>query len=331
MKPKIFRITSVLTKRQLSVIRSKSDFYGLLLVMHAWGIIFACVSLVIFFPNPVSYLVAIILIGSRQLGLLILMHESAHQNLFRTPSLNYWVGQVACALPVFANSEVYRDYHIKHHLNTQKTEDPDFNLTKSYPITKKSFIRKIARDLTGITAFYQRKHQILTAFGNKEMPVKQRSLHFWKSVGKQATCNFVIFFVALYFGYGSFYLILWILPLLTWHQLVLRIRNIAEHAVVGCADNPLRNTRTTIAGFWEKLLVAPYWVNYHLEHHLAMWIPCYRLKYFHKLLIFYGLKEEMEIEYGYVSLLRKIITENPGNDNSQQKSHRVGSFSEGFK
>ena len=42
---------------------------------------------------------------------------------------------------------------------------------------------------------------------------------------------------------------LWLVPLATWYQLVSRIRNIAEHAVVPDNDDPLRNTRTTYANW----------------------------------------------------------------------------------
>jgi fatty acid desaturase len=49
---------------------------------------------------------------------------------------------------------------------------------------------------------------------------------------------------------------------------VARLRSIAEHAVVPDDDDPLRNTRTTAAGPLARAFLAPYWVNYHLEHHL---------------------------------------------------------------
>ena len=64
------------------------------------------------------------------------------------------------------------------------------------------------------------------------------------------------------------YPLLWLVPLLTWMMVITRIRNIAEHAVVPDANDPLRNTRTTKASLLERAFIAPYFVNYHLEHHL---------------------------------------------------------------
>ena len=84
-------------------------------------------------------------------------------------------------------------------------------------------------------------------------------------------------------------LLLWALPLLTWYQFVIRVRNIAEHAVLRDASDPLSNARTTHADPVTAFFFAPYWVNYHLEHHLVMHIPCYRLVEMHRLLLEKGL------------------------------------------
>ena len=324
-------VKSLLSNEQFSKIRTKSDVWGICLVIHAWGLIFSSVALVIYYPNPLSYIFAIVVIGSRQLGLLILMHDSAHGTLFRSPKLNYWVGQLVCAFPLFADSEVYRNYHIRHHLNTQQPEDPDINLTSSYPISRNSLIRKFVRDLTGKTAFNQRKQQIIFACGNRKMEWGERIAQFWQLFGRQLVCNSLMLAAAVFFGHGWLYLLLWIVPLLTWHQLVLRIRNIAEHAVVGPAEDPFRNTRTTIAGVLERIFIAPYWVNYHLEHHLVMWTPCYRLPHLHQYLIKNGFKDKMEIEYGYLNLLRKVVADGGDHGDYRNKTRSVGTFSDGFK
>ena len=97
-------------------------------------------------------------------------------------------------------------------------------------------------------------------------------------------------------GYWWLYPVMWLLPLATWYQLISRIRNIAEHAVVPDNDDPLRNTRTTYANLMERLLLAPYWVNYHLEHHLFMFVPCWRLPAAHRALIAAGRRNEMELQ-----------------------------------
>ena len=105
-------------------------------------------------------------------------------------------------------------------------------------------------------------------------------------------------------GLWWLYPVLWLLPLLTWYQLVSRIRNIAEHAVVPDNDDPLRNTRTTYANPVARLLLAPYWVNYHLEHHLLLSLPCWKLPAAHRVLVGKGLRDQMELRGGYMEVLR---------------------------
>jgi fatty acid desaturase len=93
-------------------------------------------------------------------------------------------------------------------------------------------------------------------------------------------------------------------PLLTWMMVITRIRNIAEHAVVPDSDDPLRNTRTTEANLIERALIAPYYVNYHLEHHLMYYVPCYNLPRLHRILMLGPLAGRMEVRRGYLDVLR---------------------------
>jgi len=54
----------------------------------------------------------------------------------------------------------------------------------------------------------------------------------------------------------------------------------------------------------ERALIAPYWVNYHCEHHIFMHLPCYNLPRAHRLLLAKGLGPQMEIRGGYLEVLR---------------------------
>ena len=70
------------------------------------------------------------------------------------------------------------------------------------------------------------------------------------------------------------------------------------------APDPFSHARTTLANPLERLLIAPYWVNYHAEHHLFMYLPCYRLRDAHCLLAEKGLIARMEIKPGYLEMMR---------------------------
>ena len=151
------------------------------------------------------------------------------------------------------------------------------------------------RDLTGRTAYQRRREQFRG--GLARLPVA--------IVRGQPDAVSAALAAA---GYWWLYPLLWLVPLATWYQLVSRIRNIAEHAVVPDNDDPLRNTRTTRANSLERLLVAPYWVNYHLEHHLFMFVPCWRLPAAHRALLAAGLGERMEIQPGYGAVLKRATS-----------------------
>ncbi len=90
---------------------------------------------------------------------------------------------------------------------------------------------------------------------------------------------------------------------MTFHELVVRIRSIAEHSMAPDNDDPFRNTRTTHANWLMRALVAPYFVNYHLEHHLLMAVPCYNLPRAHQILLTKGYAPKMELQPGYTAML----------------------------
>ena len=117
--------------------------------------------------------------------------------------------------------------------------------------------------------------------------------------------NLVIFGITTAAGVWWAYFALWLLPLLTWYQVISRIRNIAEHAVVGDNNDRLQNTRTTMANWGMRMVLAPYWVNYHLEHHLFVFTPCWKLPASHRMLMAQGFESRMELASGYRAVLRK--------------------------
>ena len=222
----------------------------------------------------------------------------------RSSARNLVLSQWLCAFPVFADTLAYRRYHLSHHAHTQQDDDPDLALSAPFPITKASYRRKFWRDITGQTGFQQRKAQFLNALGDPSWPPVQRWNHFRQKLGPQVVANVALFAALSCAGVWWAYPLLWLVPLLTWMMVITRIRNIAEHAVVSDADDPLRNTRTTRANLVARAFIAPYFVNFHLEHHLLMYVPCYNLPRLHALLMQKPQAARMEVQSGYLDVLR---------------------------
>jgi len=113
-------------------------------------------------------ILAILVIGARQLGLAILMHDGAHAALHSHLKVNDWVGTWLCGAPVGASLSRYRPYHLQHHKFAQQSDDPDLSLSAPFPITPRSFWRKALRDLTGQTFYKQRIAPTLAAFRTRK-------------------------------------------------------------------------------------------------------------------------------------------------------------------
>ena len=128
----------------------------------------------------------------------------------------------------------------------------------------------------------------------------------WRRLRGPLAANAALLGVLAAFGHWQLFLLLWVLPLATWYQLASRVRDTAEHAMVSDAADPLRNTRTITAGLLARIFLAPYWVSYHLEHHLFVFAPCWRLREVHALMLAKGYGARMEVASGYVEVLRRI-------------------------
>jgi Fatty acid desaturase len=173
----------LVTPEQLATLRQRQEWKGIALIAHAWAIIFASMALVAVFPNPLTYVLAVMLIGSRQLGLAILMHEGAHRCFSRNEARNMALSQWLCAYAIFADTLAYRRYHLTHHANTQQENDPDLVLSAPFPITKASYRRKFWRDITGKTGYEQRKAQLHNALGDPAWPIARRLRHCRERLG----------------------------------------------------------------------------------------------------------------------------------------------------
>lgn len=300
-----------LTPQEIRPLARRSDWMGWALILHCWGIVFGAVLLFDWYPSVVTFLLAIMLIGSRQLGFAVLMHEGAHVALFRTRWLNEWATQWLCARPIMGEMTSYRTYHLTHHKFTQTEKDPDLPLSAKFPTTRDSLQRKFTRDLTGQTGYKLRLAQIRRAlqlgFDSDAIAGAKMAQNFQSEDLKPALlCNVVLFAVMWAMGEWWYWFAFWALPLLTWNQFVIRVRNIAEHAMVPDKDDPFGNVRTTYADPITALFFAPYWVNYHLEHHMVMHMPCWQLPRLHRLLIQKGYKDRMTLAPNYWHVMKMV-------------------------
>lgn len=286
------------TLPELRDLRAKSSRRGAGLVVHAWAVIAGAMLLYAAWPSTLTLVVAMVVIGGRQLGLAVLMHEASHWLLFPGQSANTRVGTWLCAAPIGADLATYRRRHHLHHRHTRQPEDPDLVLTAALPMRGGAFWWVVIRDLAGVTAIAR--------------VLRWRPAAGWRWLGRPLAANAGLVGVLAAAGHWHLYVLLWLLPLATWYQLGTRVRNIGEHAMVPDDDDPLRYARTTTAGVLTRALLTPYWVNHHLEHHVLVFVPCWRLRDAHALLVAKGHGPHMEVATSYLDVIRRTAPVSAG-------------------
>jgi len=289
-------------REELAELLRISDLRAALTLGVNWGIVFAAFWLVHAWPNPFTVLLALFLIGGRQLGMAVVMHEAAHFTLFSNRRLNDWAGNWLAAYPVWGDTRPYRAYHLQHHARTGTDADPDLGLAAPFPITRASLWRKVWRDLSGQTGWKRARATLRRDLGQSRGKV-QRARGGWEQLRGVVVSNLVLATIVGLLFHPLVYL-LWPLAWLTTYSLVMRIRAIAEHGMIPDRLDPVRNTRTTLISPLERLFIAPNHVNYHLEHHLLMTVPHYRLPALHRRLRERGALAEECLTRGYLEVLR---------------------------
>ncbi len=311
-------VNEYLSKDEIRKLMEKSDLKGLWHVSKVWFWIIASFALVALWTNIFTIIVALFVIGGQQLACAIIMHDTSHYSLFKTRKWNDTLGNILGAWPIVHNVQQYRPYHLQHHVATGTDDDPDIPITQGYPTTKVSMARKFFRDLAGASGikgyvgiFSMHLGFLRYSVGGKIIKiVKEERGYLWKNAWTNLQgpiiMNLLLFGICWLLGKPLLYL-LWPGALLTTNQFCLRVRAMAEHSVVDDRTDPYRNTRTTYANFFERMLFAPLNVNYHLEHHFLIAAPSYNYPEMHKILKSRGFYKKGLLAKGYRQIVKMAI------------------------
>jgi fatty acid desaturase len=286
-------------------LRSRLPWRASAAVLHDFAVLVLAIAVGLYWwPNPVVLLVSILIIGSRQHALFVIAHDAAHYLLYEKRLANEIVGR-ACAMLQGLSMCTYRVIHRLHHNNLYGELDPDTALHGGYPRGRAYLIRKLLKDLSGLTAwktyayFLGGAPALNTATNVALRPLDDTSEKLRSEARHDR--NAVIFFhlgMLLLFalsGYLLQYLVLWVLPLVTVVQAILRLRAIAEHGATTDFSSPLTAARTNLGPAWLRWLIFPHQVNYHIEHHLYASVPHYNLPALHREMAARGVLEGAEV------------------------------------
>jgi fatty acid desaturase len=173
-------------------------------------------------------------------------------------------------------------------------------------VTGRSGLRAFAALMVLYAGADQRSGYSYRAGGMQQPALSARTL--WRNSWRCAVVNVLMLAACAAAGQAWTYL-LWPVAWLTAYMLYSRIRNVAEHgALPGTREADIwRNTRTVLASWWERLTVAPNYVNYHFEHHLVPAVPAWQLPRFHRWLREQGAYDAgAPLETGYADVLKRM-------------------------
>jgi fatty acid desaturase len=289
-------------------------------IVHDVAVIAVAIGVALYFwPNPLAIAASVLVIGTRQHALFVIAHDAAHYLLFERRWLNDLVGR-ACAAAQGLSMCTYRVIHRLHHNNLYGELDPDTALHGGYPRGRAYLVKKLLKDLAGLTAwktyayFLGGAPALNTATNVALRPLDDTSSKLREEAKRDR--NIVIGFhlaLLLFFAWSGHlvqYLVLWVLPLFTVVQAILRLRAIAEHGATTDFSSPLTAARTNTGPAWLEWLIFPHQVNYHIEHHLYASVPHYNLPALHRELASRGLLEGAEL-VAFPTTLRKIFAARP--------------------
>jgi fatty acid desaturase len=287
-------------------------------VAETAGLLIACIAAAIVWWSPWVVVPAVIVIASRQQACFVLAHDAAHYRLYKARWLNDLVGR-AVATVVGISMCTYRVVHRLHHNHLYEARDPDTPLHGGYPRGRAYLLRKLAKDLVGMTApktyaYFFGAPAINDDSDDAKRPLDDTAPGLRRSARRDrwvvAGFHIAAPVVAFTAGYGVEYLILWVLPLVTILQALLRFRAICEHGAVEDYSSPLTAARTNLSPWWFGWFLFPHHVNYHVEHHLYPSIPHYNLGACHREMMARGILEGAEVR-GVFETARRVVADPP--------------------
>ncbi len=257
--------------------------------------------------HPLVVAAAFVGFVGAQHALAVLTHDAAHYRTLPNRRLNDFVGTLVGA-PLGLSMLTYRVIHRIHHNHLYEPLDPDLALMAGYPRGRGYLLRKLAKDLAGITVIKSYYYFVGKPQGVRRMDDTSPTLRAAARRERKLVLFLNIAFIAIsiYMGFWRWYLLLWFLPAITLLQAILRLRAIMEHGAVDDTTTPLKAARTNFVPFYVYWLLFPHDVHYHIEHHLYPSIPHYRLAECHRRLRASGVLDGAEVA-GMSEVMRKIF------------------------
>jgi fatty acid desaturase len=205
-------------------------------------IIAATMVLALWINHPVAWVTAWVVVGLCQHGLLVIGHMAAHKLVDGNPRLIHFLGMGMMGI----DWQKYRDFHFAHHRNLGRREaDPEWILIKRYKSN-------------------QRPYRFITVVADLLCLHLNESVWLLGQMSTRMSILIYLLILSMALLLTGPIILLWPLSLMTWGQLLNRLRNRKEHDHLNLPGITLTQKEPS---FIMKILLFPFDVWKHKEHH----------------------------------------------------------------
>jgi len=276
-------------ERRIKELGATDNWHSALALAADYSIILLCV-LACIHVSWWLYPVAIVLIGARQRGISSILHECSHGVSARNPVLRVILGTILTAYPIFQTYNAYKISHVLTHHPQLGRENHDADL--QFFIEEgvfdpqpphQFFWRMMVMPLLGWrTLAYLRyliRNRLSARDGSSELNIsadlsRRRRLEylafgaFWV----------VVVGLCVYFSLLLYLVLFWIIPYLTYFQIIGWYIELSEHCtVINGQSNDLFMASNRHSTGLERFLTGIHNDHHHLDHHLNPSTPFWNL------------------------------------------------------
>ena len=291
----------ILSAEEISPLTQLHDWKSGLSIIQTLTLISMAAYFIVSYWGSVWIVGGLVLMAIAQHSLFILSHEATHYRLLSNRMANDFLGRLI-GMTSGISMFTYRVTHRLHHNNLYSAQDPDTAIHGGYPRGARYLWRKLALDVVGWNAWKTYAYFFGSPAINEDTqqsirpledtsPVLRQSARRdrWLVVVAQLSFPLVAWVAGGWHGL-ALYLVIWVVPLVTLLQPILRLRAICEHGAVTDLSSPLTAARSnqtfgSFTNYVGRVILFPHHVNYHLEHHLYPAVPHYHLPALHRALI----------------------------------------------
>jgi fatty acid desaturase len=234
-------------------------------------------------------------------GMMTVMHEAAHGNLYRSRHANRLAGVLAgCALLLCWS--IYRSFHLQHHGATRTVLDPERQPQRFTSAC--DFLRLLIVGPSFLAGLW--RYTAGTLRGRRPFFVRAAAVR--EHIREEVLLLLIGYALLLPVAATHPLLLLrvWLAPLTIMYAYVFPLLTVPEHLYGRGSVSAYENTRTVTSN--AALRWAVWNANFHTAHHLAPGVPFHRLPRLDELIIAEArLREESYIRF-YWKLLRGFLS-----------------------